>query len=83
MYPIDIHGFPTQVKQVSRLHSGMDPPGDVLVFVTGQEDVQALCELLAEKLESMNETNIEVRPCVIIWDMFVMSGLYHALQALL
>ena len=35
--------------------------GDVLVFVTGQEDVQATCELLAENLDTIRETDVEVR----------------------
>jgi HrpA-like RNA helicase len=60
--PLTVHLLtPAQVKQVSRLHAGMQPPGDVLVFVTGQEDVQATCELLAENLDTIRETDVEVR----------------------
>lgn len=37
------------VKQVVTLHLG-SPPGDILVFMTGHEDIDATCELIEEKL---------------------------------
>jgi pre-mRNA-splicing factor ATP-dependent RNA helicase DHX38/PRP16 len=37
------------VKQVLAIHLSY-PPGDVLVFMTGQEDIEATCELLAERV---------------------------------
>lgn len=38
------------VKQVLAVHVG-HPPGDILVFMTGQEDIEATCAALQEKLE--------------------------------
>jgi len=40
------------VKQVLQIHLTL-PPGDILVFMTGQEDITATCELVAEKLEEI------------------------------
>ena len=40
------------VKQVLQIHLTL-PPGDILVFMTGQEDITATCELVAERLGKM------------------------------
>ena len=40
------------VKQVLAIHLG-EPPGDILVFMTGQEDIEATCHLTAERLERL------------------------------
>lgn len=37
------------VKQVLTIHLGF-PPGDILVFMTGQEDIEATCQVLAERV---------------------------------
>ncbi|KAJ0406647.1 hypothetical protein P43SY_009758 [Pythium insidiosum] len=37
------------VKQVMQIHLS-HPPGDVLVFMTGQEDIEATCFVLAERM---------------------------------
>lgn len=37
------------VKQVIQIHLS-HPPGDVLVFMTGQEDIEATCYMLAERM---------------------------------
>ncbi|GLE00514.1 hypothetical protein PINS_up009271 [Pythium insidiosum] len=37
------------VKQVLQIHLSQ-PPGDVLVFMTGQEDIEATCFVLAERM---------------------------------
>jgi hypothetical protein len=37
------------VKQVLTIHLGF-PPGDILVFMTGQEDIEATCQVLAERI---------------------------------
>lgn len=36
------------VKQVLQIHMSF-PAGDILVFMTGQEDIEATCEILAER----------------------------------
>ena len=36
------------VKQVMAIHMSY-PPGDILVFMTGQEDIETTCEVLAER----------------------------------
>jgi pre-mRNA-splicing factor ATP-dependent RNA helicase DHX38/PRP16 len=41
------------VKQVLAIHL-QSPPGDILVFMTGQEDIEAVCFLTQEKLDEMD-----------------------------
>jgi pre-mRNA-splicing factor ATP-dependent RNA helicase DHX38/PRP16 len=40
------------VKQAITIHLSQ-PPGDVLIFMTGQEDIEATCQLIAERLEEL------------------------------
>jgi len=40
------------VKQVMQIHLGY-PKGDILVFMTGQEDIDAVCFMLQERLEQL------------------------------
>ena len=40
------------VKQALTIHL-RDPPGDILIFMTGQEEIEAVCWALAERLETM------------------------------
>jgi len=50
------------VSQVCSIHI-KEPPGDILVFMTGQDDIECTCDLIKEKLkqiECMNE--LEVLP---------------------
>ncbi|KAJ3290355.1 DEAH-box RNA helicase prp16 [Borealophlyctis nickersoniae] len=42
------------VKQVLAIHLS-HPPGDVLVFMTGQEDIEVTCQVVAERLEQLDE----------------------------
>eukprot|EP00842_Homolaphlyctis_polyrhiza_P001922 jgi/Hompol1/2730/HPOL_005717-RA len=42
------------VRQVLEIHLS-HPPGDILVFMTGQEDIDATCAVIAERLESLDE----------------------------
>jgi pre-mRNA-splicing factor ATP-dependent RNA helicase DHX38/PRP16 len=42
------------VKQVMKIHLTM-PPGDVLVFMTGQEDIIATCEVLSERITAIGD----------------------------
>jgi len=42
------------VKQALEIHLSC-PPGDILIFMTGQEDINATCHLLAEKVESLSD----------------------------
>jgi pre-mRNA-splicing factor ATP-dependent RNA helicase DHX38/PRP16 len=42
------------VKQALAIHL-RDPPGDILVFMTGQEEIEATCFALQERLERMRE----------------------------
>ena len=41
------------VKQVLAIHVSQDP-GDILVFMTGQEDIEITCELVDERLKQLN-----------------------------
>lgn len=40
------------VRQALTIHMTL-PAGDMLIFMTGQEDIECTCALLAEKLEGM------------------------------
>lgn len=42
------------VKQVLAIHVSQGP-GDILVFMTGQEDIEITCELVAERLKLLND----------------------------
>ncbi len=42
------------VKQVLAIHVSQ-PAGDILVFMTGQEDIEATCELVEERLKMLND----------------------------
>ncbi|KAF1351234.1 P-loop containing nucleoside triphosphate hydrolase protein [Delphinella strobiligena] len=42
------------VKQVLAIHVSQGP-GDILVFMTGQEDIETTCELVAERLALLND----------------------------
>eukprot|EP01117_Protostelium_nocturnum_P013284 TRINITY_DN4942_c1_g2_i1.p1 TRINITY_DN4942_c1_g2~~TRINITY_DN4942_c1_g2_i1.p1 ORF type:complete len:1124 (+),score=313.50 TRINITY_DN4942_c1_g2_i1:133-3504(+) len=41
------------VKQVLTVHLS-HPPGDILVFMTGQEDIEATCGIVRERLENVD-----------------------------
>ena len=42
------------VRQVLAIHVSQ-PTGDILVFMTGQEDIEVACELIAERLAQLND----------------------------
>lgn len=43
------------VKQALVIHLTRPLPGDILIFMTGQEDIEATCELLADRLETLQQ----------------------------
>lgn len=50
------------VKQVLSIHL-QQAPGDILVFMTGQEDIEATCSILAEKIQAMDGAkHLEILP---------------------
>ncbi|KAK5632986.1 hypothetical protein RRF57_008700 [Xylaria bambusicola] len=61
-FPVDImfHRSPVEdyvdqaVQQVLSIHVSMGP-GDILVFMTGQEDIECTCELVRERLNALND----------------------------
>jgi len=40
------------VKQALAIHLS-HPPGDILIFMTGQEDIEATCQVIADRLEQL------------------------------
>ncbi|KAF8624805.1 hypothetical protein AX15_005694 [Amanita polypyramis BW_CC] len=42
------------VKQVLQIHLSL-PPGDILVFMTGQEDIEITCQVVGERLSQLDE----------------------------
>ncbi|KAI0468673.1 P-loop containing nucleoside triphosphate hydrolase protein [Xylaria cf. heliscus] len=61
-FPVDImfHRSPVEdyvdqaVQQVLSIHVSMGA-GDILVFMTGQEDIECTCELVRERLDALND----------------------------
>ncbi|KAL9110285.1 MAG: hypothetical protein Q9227_005192 [Pyrenula ochraceoflavens] len=61
-FPVDIQYSRTPcedyvdsaVKQVLAIHVSQ-PVGDILVFMTGQEDIECTCDLIAERLALLND----------------------------
>ncbi|XHF97963.1 Pre-mRNA-splicing factor ATP-dependent RNA helicase PRP16 [Aspergillus wentii] len=61
-FPVDVHFSRTPcedyvdsaVKQILAIHVSQGP-GDILVFMTGQEDIEATCELVDERLKMLND----------------------------
>ncbi|GAA5852743.1 hypothetical protein JCM8547_002612 [Rhodosporidiobolus lusitaniae] len=50
------------VKQALQIHIS-HPPGDVLIFMTGQEDIECTCEVISERLEQVDDVApLEVLP---------------------
>lgn len=69
-FPVDVqnHMSPVEdyvdaaVKQVLSIHL-KNPPGDILVFMTGQEDIQVTCDSLAQRLELLDKPEpLEILP---------------------
>lgn len=42
------------VKQVLQIHLSL-PPGDMLVFMTGQEDIEITCQVVSERLSQLDD----------------------------
>lgn len=53
------------VKQVIQIHI-THGSGDILVFMTGQEEIAAVCTLVAEKLEKLEDDDDAVEPLTIL-----------------
>lgn len=45
------------VKQILQIHLTLPLPGDILVFMTGQDDITCTCELVAQKLGEVLSAN--------------------------
>ena len=52
------------VKQTLQIHFNSGP-GDVLIFMTGQEDIEGTCTLLAEKMNQLGDDN-ETPPLLVL-----------------
>jgi HrpA-like RNA helicase len=50
------------VKQALAVHINQSP-GDILIFMTGQEDIEAVCVLIAERLDKIGN---KVPPILIL-----------------
>lgn len=63
------------VKQTLQIHFN-SPPGDILIFMTGQEDIEGTCKVLAEKIKNLGD---EDTPPLLVLPMY--SQLPADLQA--
>ncbi|KAL7483408.1 hypothetical protein ACHAW6_009063 [Cyclotella cf. meneghiniana] len=50
------------VKQTLQIHFN-SPPGDILIFMTGQEDIEGTCTVLAEKMTNLGE---DLKPLLVL-----------------
>lgn len=62
------------VKQTIQIHFN-SPPGDILIFMTGQEDIEGTCTILDEKMEKLGDDS----PPLLVLPMY--SQLPAALQS--
>ncbi|KAL2519699.1 RNA helicase family protein [Abeliophyllum distichum] len=53
------------VKQAMTIHITSDP-GDILIFMTGQDEIEATCYALAERMESLESSNKQVPKLLIL-----------------
>jgi pre-mRNA-splicing factor ATP-dependent RNA helicase DHX38/PRP16 len=44
------------VKQALTIHLS-NPPGDILIFMTGQEDIEATCQVIAERISLLDQVS--------------------------
>ncbi|RDB29519.1 Pre-mRNA-splicing factor ATP-dependent RNA helicase PRP16 [Hypsizygus marmoreus] len=44
----------SSVKQILQIHLSL-PPGDILVFMTGQEDIEITCQVVQERLSQLDD----------------------------
>ncbi|KXN70896.1 P-loop containing nucleoside triphosphate hydrolase protein [Conidiobolus coronatus NRRL 28638] len=44
------------VKQALSIHLS-SPPGDILIFMTGQEDIEITCDVIKDRLEQLDDVN--------------------------
>lgn len=85
-YPVDLYYSRSSVtdyvdaavKQSLQIHLSMGP-GDLLVFMPGQEDIEVTCSVLAERLEALKETSDTAPPELSILPIY--SQLPSDLQA--
>lgn len=53
------------VKQTLQIHFN-SPPGDILIFMTGQEDIEGTCQVLAEKMEKLSSDGDDCPPMLVL-----------------
>jgi len=51
------------VKQVLQIHVSL-PPGDILVFMTGQEDIEITCQVVQGELAGVNAYMWSAYSCI-------------------
>ncbi|KAG5114825.1 hypothetical protein AAZX31_13G323800 [Glycine max] len=66
------------VKQTMTIHI-TSPPGDILIFMTGQDEIEAACYALAERMEQMVSSSKKAVPKLLILPIY--SQLPADLQA--
>ncbi|KAL1312066.1 hypothetical protein HN51_038700 [Arachis hypogaea] len=66
------------VQQAMRIHI-TSPPGDILIFMTGQDEIEAACYALAERMEQMVSSSKKAFPKLLILPIY--SQLPADLQA--
>lgn len=73
----------TAVKQVITIHlANQGQQGDILVFMTGQEDIEATCEMIHEKLDMLeNPPPLDVYPIYSTLPADVQKKIFNKLTA--
>ncbi|QPG75818.1 hypothetical protein FOA43_003180 [Brettanomyces nanus] len=73
-YPVDImfSSVPVMdyveeaVKQVLRVHLSAENKGDILVFMTGQEDIEVTCSQIEEELDNLRKLDETIKPLQVL-----------------
>lgn len=68
-YPVDIHYLrepchdyiEAALETVVSIHT-TQPPGDILIFLTGQEEIDTLVQLIKEKAAQLNQKTMQLKP---------------------
>lgn len=72
MYPVDVfnmqHPCPDYVKEtvntIMKIHE-KEKPGDILAFLTGQEEVMDVVDLLREHIQDRPKDDLQVLPMLV------------------
>lgn len=83
MYPVDIHYLadPAEnyveraVQTVFEINSG-EPPGDILVFLTGRDDIDTCIEMVADRIPTIPKGHLVLQPLPLYAGLSIEQQMY-------